>query len=173
MRLVDLKLQSFELDNPTIMLALLPVLLAFASSATATAVASAFDSPYDFLIPSSGNTVNVKMFQAASAIAPHAAFIKTEAGLPTVPTTKMQIWTFLIEHPQSKRRVLFDLGVRKDIKNIAPAAFKAFASSDGTLPFDVNRDIPEQLVDAGIALKSIDTLIWRSVDGRHCFDRVR
>jgi hypothetical protein len=147
------------------MLAWLPSLIVLAASG-----ASAYDSPYDFLIPPSRNTVSVRMLQAAFAIAPHTGFIKTEPDLPTVPTTKLQIWTFLIEHPHLRRRVLFDLGIRKDFNNVSPAAFKSFVSPDGKLPFVVDKDVPEQLVGASILLQSIDALIWRLVDNQHCFE---
>jgi hypothetical protein len=145
------------------MLAFFSVLLAIASGVSTTLVADKVNSPYGFDIPSSKNTVTLKMIHAGSALSPHSPFIKNEPELPTTPFTTINIWSFLVEHPQLKRSVLFDLGVRKDFMNLAPAARQAFSMPDGTLPFIVDRDVPEQLVAGGISLKSIDTLIWRPV----------
>jgi hypothetical protein len=145
------------------MIAFLSAFIALSSGISATAAISDSSSPYDFTIPPSANIANVKMLHAASAVGSPAAFIKTESGLPTIPTTHLEIWTFLIEHPKLKRRVLFDFGIRKDVKNLAPAAYEMFASPDGDFPFNVSKDISEQLVDGGVPLQSIDTLIWRSV----------
>jgi hypothetical protein len=137
-------------------------LLAVTSTAL-SATASTVNSPYDFVIPPSHNAVNLKMIKAATSFTGLDFFIKRDPGLPATTITTLASYAFLIEHPQLKRRVLFDLGIRKDLKNIAPAAYKTFAQPDGSLPFIIDKDVPEQLVDGGVPLTSIDTLIWRSV----------
>jgi hypothetical protein len=137
--------------------------LAFPASVIATTGMSASSSSHSFIIPPSQRIAHVKMIHAATAMGGHVPFIKPDPDLPTIPTTHLDIWTFLIEHPRLKRRVLFDLGLRKDTNNLSPAAQEAI-SPDGPFPFTVNKDVPDQLVDAGILLDSIDALIWRLVD---------
>ncbi len=71
--------------------------------------------------------------------------------LPTVPS-----WSFLIEHTSSGRKILFDLGVPKDWKDMSPAV-----TVDPTWHIDVNRDTSEILGDYGIAVEDISSIIWR------------
>jgi hypothetical protein len=144
------------------MVGFLPAFLALPASIIATVVTSASGSSHSFIIPPSQSIAQVKMIHAATALGGHIPFIKPDPDLPTIPTTHLDIWTFLIEHPKLKRRVLFDLGLRKDTNNLSPAAQEAI-SPDGPFPFTVDKDVPDQLVDAGVPLDSIDALIWRSV----------
>ena len=76
--------------------------------------------------------------------------------LPTIPC-----WVFLIEH-SSGRKVLFDLGIRKDWRNLSS---QVVAQLDG-LDFDIKieKDVFEILADGGIAGEEIDSIIWRYVE---------
>jgi hypothetical protein len=129
---------------------------------------SGINSPYNFAIPSSPNTVDIHIMKAVTSSTGLSVFIKDDPDLPTTATLMLSSWIFLIEHPKLKRRVLFDLGIRKDLKNLAPAAYQAIARPDGTPPFVIDKDIPELLVDGDVSLESIDTIIWRLVDEPCC-----
>jgi hypothetical protein len=134
-------------------------LLALASTVGATS--SKPPSPYDFNIPLSRHSVDLKMIRAATAVTGSSFFIKKDSDLPTKVTSTYADWAFLIEHPKLNRRVLFDLGIRKDTEHLAPTAYEAFTLADGTFSFVVDKDVPDQLVQAGVPLSSIDTLILR------------
>jgi hypothetical protein len=54
-------------------------------------------------------------------------------------------------------RYMFDIGMRKDVGNLAPIL--GLRGSNLTLP----SDIPTQLVEGGIALDSIKAVFWRYV----------
>jgi hypothetical protein len=71
------------------------------------------------------------------------------------------IFCFLIEHKSSGQRVMFDLGLRKDIENAAPVIAAQVAHE--SIRLWVEKDAAERLGEAGIALESIDAVIWRFV----------
>ncbi len=66
-------------------------------------------------------------------------------------------YVFLVEHEGLARRVIFDLGIRKDLDEYAPfvkAYHKAFQIQGGEEVFDLLRD-------GGIDLNTIEAVIWR------------
>ncbi len=76
------------------------------------------------------------------------------------------MFSFLVEHKSTGKKLMFDLGGRKDLQSLAPAvleSLKTVFSSGEEMPFtmDVPEDVPEQLVKNGIALDEIQTVIWR------------
>ncbi|KAJ6463978.1 beta-lactamase-like protein [Mycena sanguinolenta] len=68
------------------------------------------------------------------------------------------IFAFLIQNTTTKQRVMFDLGLRKDLENAAPSVVELVKT--GRLKIPVRRDIVEQLEDDGVDLKSISAVIW-------------
>lgn len=73
----------------------------------------------DFAIPSSDATVTVKAINAAdNGTAPASMFL--EPVLPGYERLPCAFYSFLIEHPTNGTRLMFDLGVRKDVANFAP-----------------------------------------------------
>ncbi|KAJ7625438.1 hypothetical protein B0H17DRAFT_1164394 [Mycena rosella] len=107
-------------------------------------------------IPASSSTVTVKAFNLVND--PSKVSISASLFLdpPPVPA-----FAFLIENARRKRRVMFDLGPRKDLENAAPSLAEAFKA--GALDMPMKRDIVEQLTDNGVDLKSISAVIWRRV----------
>jgi len=67
------------------------------------------------------------------------------------------VLAFLVEHAATGRRIMFDLGVRKDPENAAPRVAEMFTAGVVML---VDRDITEQLVENGVELDSISAAIW-------------
>lgn len=67
---------------------------------------------------------------------------------------------FLIEHPSGKR-VMFDLGVRKDWKTMAPSVHEVLKRIGCELT--VKKDVAEILQEHGVELDSVDAIIWRCV----------
>lgn len=68
-------------------------------------------------------------------------------------------YVFLIEHEKLQRKVVFDLGIRKDIQGYAPSVLeyhKAFTIQSGL-------DVFEVLQAGGIDLNNIEAIIWRFV----------
>ena len=67
---------------------------------------------------------------------------------------------FLIEH-SSGRKLVFDLGIRKDYTNYS-ASIAAYIP---TTNYDIRieKDVAGTLRDGGIALDSVNAIIWRLV----------
>ncbi|KAJ7185520.1 hypothetical protein C8R46DRAFT_1288403 [Mycena filopes] len=112
-------------------------------------------------IPPSTATVSVTAFDVSAdpraVCVPAGAFF--QPVLPGHQNLHGPLFAFLVESKATGRRVMFDLGARKDIENAAPAVLELLKSiPDAAFPID--RDIVEQLVDHGVDLSSIDSVIW-------------
>lgn len=68
-------------------------------------------------------------------------------------------FSFLIEHPASGRKVLFDLGMRKDWENLAPAIVRQIRNV-GT-KVTVEKGVADILNDGGVKPDAIEAIIWR------------
>lgn len=115
----------------------------------------------DFGIPFSNATVSVKAFDVVSP--GNVTGLASDFFQPVLPGTEpfhIPVYAFLIEHRKSGKRVMFDLGIRSDPENLAPATFSLISSGAIQLP-PAFKGITERLVDGGIPLQSIDAVIWR------------
>jgi hypothetical protein len=86
-----------------------------------------------------------KTFPSLNPVIPGHEFI----NFPTL--------AFLIENKAHDKRVLFDVGGRKDYWNYAPHTSAGMR---------VEKGVDELLVEAGIELESLDSIIWRLVSKR-------
>jgi hypothetical protein len=76
---------------------------------------------------------------------------------------KAGTWAFLIEHP-SGRKLLYDLGLRKDWESLSPRVGLQEAVRKGVIAdIKVEKNIAEILVEAGVKLEEIEGMIWRLV----------
>ncbi|KAJ7253335.1 beta-lactamase-like protein [Mycena haematopus] len=78
------------------------------------------------------------------------------------------VFAFLVEHAATGRRIMFDLGPRKDQENTVPAIAEILKA--GQYAMVVDRDITEQLVDYGVDLQSISAAIWSHAHFDHIGD---
>jgi hypothetical protein len=140
------------------MLTLTYLLMALASL---TLAVSGITTGAIFTIPDGKQAVNVKLINAANATGANAYFFRSDPDVPVVPLQNLATYAFLLEHPKNGRRVMFDIGIRKDLKSLAPALYAAYADANDNFPFTVLKDVPTQLTEGGISLDSIDTVIWR------------
>ncbi|KAJ6590584.1 hypothetical protein DFH09DRAFT_207932 [Mycena vulgaris] len=123
---------------------------------------------HDLGIPASSSTVTVQVFNVVddpkTVVVPAGLFMSPI--LPGHENLRCPVFAFLIGNVATKQRVMFDLGPRKDLQNVAPSvavAIKAFA-------MPVSRDIVEQLIDAGVTLDSISAVIWSHAHFDHTGD---
>jgi hypothetical protein len=118
-----------------------------------------------FELPISTNIVSVKLFNAFNSLSPGSAPFFSAAPGSTADEASVSLKcsgkSFLVEHPPTGKKVIFDLGVRKDVDGIVPKYRDAFKSD--ALKMDFGPDVAETLISAGIDLDTIDAIIWRCV----------
>jgi len=125
--------------------------------------------PPDLRIPPSTHTVDVSIINTTSTIrgakttdffGPH---IKGHDWLAA------PVFSFLIQHhgPDGTRTLLFDLGIRKDWWNSAPALVDHLRSINPPWTLDTKKSVLEILNDANnIEISTIEAIIW----SHHHFD---
>jgi hypothetical protein len=117
--------------------------------------------PQSVDFPSSNATVSVKIFNAFRDLDVISAVVLSPAPGSTSDESrrfKAPGKSFLVEHPDG-RRVVFDLGIRKDVENIVQSYRDEMR--EGATVVDFGPDIAETLVGGGIPLDSINAVIWR------------
>lgn len=121
----------------------------------------------DFHVPSSSVTVRVRIIDSTSRVGniPIADFVTPEIAGHT--ELSGPCFSFLIEHPSS-RSLVFDLGVRKDWQNLAPAVTKMFAALEWELT--VQKGVRQQLEEHGVNTKAIEGIIWSHSHSDHLGD---
>ncbi|KAJ6591480.1 beta-lactamase-like protein [Mycena vulgaris] len=120
-------------------------------------VGGAYASSHDFGIPSSDATVDVRVFNVGN-VTVNGTHTLVLPALPGHETIHLPMFAFLVEHKKTQKCLMFDLGMRKDPLNFAPSVAAFFTGGEAIL--EESKDITEQLQDGGIALASIDTVIW-------------
>ncbi|KAK0710278.1 beta-lactamase-like protein [Lasiosphaeria miniovina] len=128
---------------------------------------SAAPSPPDLRIPPSSSVVDVSIINTTARITgiPTAMFF----GPPIEGHQELAVpcFAFLVQHRDSGRTLLFDLGIRKDWQNLSPligSTLKAFGWK-----ITVDRGVREILDDAGgIDTAAIEAVVW----SHHHFDHI-
>jgi glyoxylase-like metal-dependent hydrolase (beta-lactamase superfamily II) len=108
-------------------------------------------------IPSSSTVVKVRIIDTTTSIngIKLGGFVQPEIKGHTV--LDCPAFAFLIEH-ESGRKLLFDLGVRKDHENLAPRIVNRIKS--GGWKVAVKQGVREQLEANGVDGKDIEGIIW-------------
>lgn len=108
-------------------------------------------------IPPSYQNVNVHVIDTTVKIdGPADFFLKPRLG--NMDRLVANAFAFLIEHPTTKQKVVFDLGVRKDANELSSPFWKGFREN---FVIDVEKDVAEILQDNSVDLTSIEAIIWR------------
>ena len=122
-------------------------------------MASLSKPPPTLNIPDSKSVVNVHVINSTSRIKglPYSFFVTPSyKGLDILDGPA---FSFLIEHQSSGRKLLFDLGVRKDWENLPPTIVKNIRDANCTIT--VEKGVAEILQAGGVAPKDIEAIIWR------------
>ena len=109
-------------------------------------------------IPISQTTVKVSVIDTTTRIAnlPWGRFVQPHyEGLDYMDVPS---YSFLVEH-SSGRKVLFDLGGRKDLENLAPVTVDRM--KNGGWITSVEKGVAEILDANGVQRVSIEAVIWR------------
>jgi hypothetical protein len=115
------------------------------------------------VLPPSNSTVSVKIFNAFRSLSIPSGLFLTPAPESTSDEASNLVCpgkSFLLEH-RDGRKVVFDLGIRKDVSTMAKHYRENVES--GKFVIDFGPDVAETLVAGGVSLESISAVIWRSV----------
>ncbi|KAK7025194.1 Metallo-beta-lactamase superfamily protein [Favolaschia claudopus] len=122
----------------------------------------------DFGIPHSSSTVDIRAFNVANAPLVNQSHAFIHPVVSGHENATFTMFAFLVEHTKSRKRLLFDLGIRKDPLNLAPSIRGLFTSGIGQL--EMSGDITDLLRTGGIPLDSIDSVIWSHAHFDHIGD---
>ncbi|KAL3298646.1 metallo-beta-lactamase superfamily protein [Colletotrichum asianum] len=124
----------------------------------------------DFHVPPSTSTINVRVIDSTSQV---GCSIEGMVSHTIKGHTWLQCpaYVFLVEHPSSGRKLLFDLGVRKDFENLAPPIQQWFKESGTTC--SVDKDVRDILEEGGIQPDEIEGIIWSHWHWDHIGDPSR
>lgn len=122
-------------------------------------MASALKPPPSLDIPDSTCIVNVHIINSTSRIKgiPYSLF--TTPSYKGLEYLDCPAFSFLIEHTASGRKILFDLGVRKDWENLPAVIVKRI--KDGGWNVTIEKGVADILQEGGVAPKDIEAIIWR------------
>lgn len=112
-------------------------------------------------IPASSNIVTVSIIDSTfRGDFPFDMFVT-----PTYEkkTATLPAFSFLISHSPSGQKVLYDLAVRTDYKEVYPTSMTSLV---GTMNISLEKDIPDILEEHGVSRKEITAIIW----SHHHFD---
>ena len=103
--------------------------------------------------PATARKINSDMVQI---VVPAKAFVRpVQKGHETM---NMPTFAFLIENKKLAKKIMFDLGCRKDWWNLTPAAQDSVTS--GIPALHVPKSINEVLREGGMDDKKIDGVVW-------------
>ena len=110
--------------------------------------------------PASDVTVRVSAIDTTLWMDGVACNIMWDPEIKGFNSVKCGAWCFLIEHP-SGRKLLYDLGCRKDFENSPPAlGLKQMVESGMMLKVEVEKNVSTILEEGGTSLKEIEGIIW-------------
>ena len=111
-------------------------------------------------VPPSDSTVKISAIDSTLNLVGVACDVLWNPPIKGFDKVTCGTWSFLIEHP-SGRKLLYDLGCRKDWKNLAPALKLQDLVDNGTLDtLDIEKNVSEILTEGGVELEDIEGVIW-------------
>lgn len=119
------------------------------------------EAPPPLNIPSSNSIVNVSIIDTTSRIKRIPIKIFAEPEYTGLNYLDCPAFSFLIEQPSSRRKVLFDLGVRKDWENGPQTIVRRL--NDNGWDVTVEKGVAEILQEGGVDPKDVEGIIWRYV----------
>lgn len=105
-------------------------------------------------IPQSDNIVRVKLLDTTTYLT-GKGFVFVDPVVPGHETFSFYDLAFLIENEAHGKRVMFDLGTRKDYWNLAPAVQRVFGADTVMDGMRIDKNVSEVLEEGGVRLESI------------------
>ena len=119
-------------------------------------------SPPALNIPNSTSTVDVHFINTTARVDNLDAAYFLEPTYKSYPKLQVPAFSFLITHAPTRKKYIFDLGIRKDWQNLAPRI------ADRVEPWGVTsqQNVADTLSQNNVSLDSISGIIW----SHHHFD---
>lgn len=105
-------------------------------------------------IPESDHTVRVKLLDTTTYLT-GIANVFVEPVVAGHETFSFYDLAFLIENERLGKKVMFDLGTRKDYWNLSPAVQRVFGSDSVMTGMRIDKNVADVLTDGGIQLNEI------------------
>jgi hypothetical protein len=111
-------------------------------------------------LPASESTVSVRVFRTHDKLVlpTDEYFLPNKDVPPIVARAAAPGVGFLIEHIPSGKKLVFDLGLRKDLDAYSPMALAGMSLDTDIL---VTKDTATRLKEGRLALESVNAVIWR------------
>ncbi|RDW61492.1 hypothetical protein BP5796_11384 [Coleophoma crateriformis] len=120
--------------------------------------------PPDLQIPLSTSTVHVQIINTTAHITDFPMSLMVYPVVKGHESLSAPVYSFLITHPSSNRKVVFDLGVRPDWQNLAPRVVRSV--SQWTVKAE--KGVKEILENEDIKTDEIEAVVW----SHHHWDHV-
>ncbi|KAI1477698.1 beta-lactamase-like protein [Daldinia eschscholtzii] len=125
----------------------------------------------DLNIPASTSTVNVSILNTTGTIRGLSPTLFFGPKIEGHDYIAAPCYSFLIQHPVSKRTLVFDLGIRKDLGSLPKATLEQFDAIGVTIT--APKDVREILDEQGVDTKNIEAVIWSHSHFDHTGDPSR
>lgn len=109
-------------------------------------------------IEASSATVDVRIIDTTSRLSGISTSFFFGPNIKGHDALSCPAYSFLVEHP-SGRKLIFDLGLRKDVDNLALKIRETFLQMPGS-KVETKLDVREQLEEHGVPGSSIEGVIW-------------
>lgn len=121
-------------------------------------------------VPESSTTVQVSAIDSTMFMEGFKCGQLWEPAIKGFDRFKGGTWAFLIEHP-SGRKLLYDLGLRKDFLNLPPAlGMKQLLDSGVIAELRVEKNVADILTKGGLDLNDVEGIIWSHFHFDHTGD---
>ncbi|KAK5167049.1 uncharacterized protein LTR77_007778 [Saxophila tyrrhenica] len=110
--------------------------------------------------PASKVTVKISAIDTTLTMSSNLAGQMWSPKIPGFEKADFGIWSFLIEHP-SGRKLVYDLGTRKDWRNLAPAHGLVGLVEGGVIEkLEIEDDVAGILKRNGVKLEDVEGVVW-------------
>ncbi|KAL8933453.1 MAG: hypothetical protein Q9211_005779 [Gyalolechia sp. 1 TL-2023] len=122
----------------------------------------------DMLIPESASIVDIHIINSTTRIKGFPIAIFVEPEIKGHNFLDCPAFSFLIEHPSTGTKLLFDLGVRKDWENLSAKVYDTII--EGGWSVTAEKGVADILNDGGVNPNSINAIIWSHLHWDHIGD---